>query len=417
MWDALFTDCRLATMAAGAPYGAASDGALGVAGGRIVFAGAASDLPDRPERLAISVERLGGALVTPGLIDCHTHLVFAGDRAAEFEMRLKGARYEDIAQAGGGILSTVNAVRAASLDELIAASRPRLAALIASGATTVEIKSGYGLDVENELKMLEAATRLGADCGVRVVRTLLGLHALPPEFHQDRAGYVRLVCEVMLPEAWRRGLVDAVDAFCEGIGFARDEVAELFEAARALGVPVKLHAEQLSDLGGAGLAASYGALSADHLEYVNEDDVAAMAKAGAVAVLLPGAYYFLGETRRPPIALFRRHRVAMAVASDLNPGTSPLCSLGAAMNMACVLFGLAPEEALAGATRNAAAALGLGEEIGTLEAGKAADFAIWRVAREAELAYWISGAAPERVFAGGKELRRSGRPERKTQER
>lgn len=405
MWDDLYLDARLATMADDAiPYGAIQDGAIGVAAGRIAYAGLASTLPAVPNCLARNVESLAGAWVTPGLIDCHTHLVFAGERSAEFEMRLGGARYEDVAKAGGGILSTVRATRAATVEALVEEAAPRLAAMVSAGVTTVEIKSGYGLTLEDELRMLEAATRLAAQSGVRVRRTLLALHALPPEYAGDRQGYVRLVCEAMLPEAVRRGLVDAVDAYCEAIGFSQEEVRALFEAATALDLPVKLHAEQLSDMGGAGLAASFGALSADHLEYANEKNIAAMSKAGTVAVLLPGAYYFLNETTKPPVDLFRKHGVRMALASDCNPGTSPMVSASLVMNMGCTLFGLTPEEALAGMTRNAAVALGLLPEIGTLEAGKAADFAVWRVSRPAEIAYWIGATAPERVFASGREV-------------
>jgi imidazolonepropionase len=404
MWDALYLDVNLATMTEAVPYGAIPSGALGIKDGRIAWVGAASALPGRAEDLAAHVVRLAGAWATPGLIDCHTHLVFAGDRAGEFERRLEGASYEEVARAGGGIMATVKATRAASVEDLVAAARPRLDAMIRGGATTIEIKSGYGLTTEGELKMLEAATRLGREAGVRVLRTLLGLHALPPEYKDDRDGYIGLVCYEMLPEAKERGLVDAVDAYCEGIGFTREEVGAVFEAARDLGLPVKLHAEQLSDLGGAGIAASFEALSADHLEYVREADIAAMAEQGTVAVLLPGAFYFLKERQKPPVELFRRHKVRMAVATDCNPGTSPLASPTLAMNMASTLFGLTPVEALAGMTRNAAAALGLSNEIGTLEAGKAADFAIWRVSSPAELSYWIGAARPERVFAGGKEL-------------
>lgn len=405
MWDVLFIDADLATMAPGAtPYGAIRDGALGIEGGRIVYAGSVAGLPGKPESLARRVERLNGAWITPGLIDCHTHLVFAGERSNEFEMRLDGASYEEIAKAGGGIASTVKATRDASLDALVEASRPRLLAMAKGGVTTVEIKSGYGLDRETEFKMLEAATRLGRESGLRVKRTFLAMHALPPTYAGDRADYVRAVCDEMLPEAARLGLVDAVDAFCEGIGFTPDEVRRLFDAATTLGLPVKLHAEQLSDLGGAGLAASYQALSADHLEHVNEADIEAMAKNGVVAVLLPGAFYFLRETRKPPVGLLRKHGVAMAIASDCNPGTSPMVGSSLVMNMACTFFALTPEEALAGMTGNAAAALGLAGETGTLEAGKAADVAIWRVSRPAEIVYWIGAAAPERVFASGREL-------------
>lgn len=405
MWDLLLMDAHIAAMReGGAPYGAIHDGAVAIDEGRIVWLGRKSELPGRPLDLAAAVDHLNGAWITPGLVDCHTHLLFAGDRAGEFEARLEGASYEEIARRGGGIISTVRATRAASLEELVEGSRPRLEAMIRSGVTTVEIKSGYGLTVEDELKMLEAATRLGKETGVRVKRTLLALHALPPEFRDDRAGYLRLVTEEILPEAKARDLVDAVDAFCEGIGFTRDETEILFEKARALGLPVKLHAEQLSDLGGTGLAAQFGALSADHLEYANENDIAAMAAAGTIAVLLPGAFYFLKESRKPPVALFRRHNVRMALASDFNPGSSPLFSPNLVMNMGAILFGLTPEEALAGMTRNAAAALGVDEEAGTLAPGKAADLAIWRIDQPAELSYWVGGLAPRRVFAGGREV-------------
>lgn len=408
MWDTLYLDVHLAAMTEGGkPYGAVCDGAIAVKDGRIAYAGAAQELPRAPEALAARVVRLGGAWATPGLIDCHTHLVFAGSRAGEFEMRLQGARYEDIARAGGGILSTVRATRAANIESLVAAARPRLEAMIRAGVTTVEIKSGYGLETKAELTMLEAATRLGEMSGVRVRRTFLAMHALPPEHKDRRENYVRLVCEEMLPEAKARGLVDAVDAYCETVGFTPKEVERLFEAARGLGLPVKLHAEQLSDLGGAGLAARYGALSADHLEYVSEKDVAAMGRAGVVAVLLPGAYYFLKEKRRPPVDLFRKHGVAMATATDCNPGTSPMVSPTLVMNMACVLFGLTPEEALAGMTRNAARALGLAGTIGTLEIGKVADFAVWRMSEPAELSYWIGASEPTLVVAGGREIRRT----------
>jgi imidazolonepropionase len=404
MWDLLFLDANLAAMTAGAPYGAALDAALGVKDGRIVYAGAASQLPGLPQLLASKVERLDGAWITPGLIDCHTHLVFAGDRSEEFEERLKGATYEEIAHRGGGIASTVKATRAAGIDELTELAAMRLKTFAAQGATTVEVKSGYGLDFETELKMLEAARKASFATGVRVRKTLLAMHALPPEFKSDRAGYVRMVCDELLSEAKRRGLVDAVDAFCERIAFSQEETRTLFEAAKGLGIPIKLHAEQLSDSGGAGLAAEYNALSADHLEYINERDIAAMAKSETVAVLLPGAFYFLKETKRPPTELLRKHGVRMAIATDFNPGSAPLSSPTLAMNMACTLFGLTPEEALAGMTRNAAAALGMTSDIGTLETGKVADLSVWRIARPGELAYWMGGLGPERVFASGREI-------------
>ena len=323
--------------------------------------------------------------------------------AGEFEQRLQGASYEEIARAGGGILSTVAATRATSEDDLVAAARPRLDALIRGGVTTVEIKSGYGLDVETELKMLRAARRLGAEAGVRVATTLLALHALPPEYADARAGYVRLVVESLIPAVAAQGLATAVDAFCEGIGFTPDEVAAVFEAAAAAGLRVKLHAEQLSNLGGAALAAGHQALSADHLEHLDEAGAAAMAAAGTVGVLLPGAFYALRETRRPPVDLMRCHGVGMAVATDCNPGTSPVLLPTLMLSMACTLFGLTPEEALAGMTVNAARALGLEREVGTIAAGKSADLLVWRVSRPAELAYWIGHPGPERRFVGGVE--------------
>ena len=402
MWDRLLVDCNLATLdpAVRAPFGAIENGAIGIHEGRIVRVGKRTELAGYRAR---KVEPLGGAWVTPGLVDCHTHLVFGGNRAHEFEQRLEGASYEEIARAGGGILSTVRATREASLERLIEASRPRLQALMRGGVTTVEIKSGYGLDVDAELKMLRAARALGAEERVRVTTTLLALHALPPEFREAREDYVRLAIETMLPAATSEDLADAVDAFCEGIGFTPDEVCDFFDAASDLGLRVKLHAEQLSNLGGAALAARYRALSADHLEHVDEAGVAAMAEAGMVAVLLPGAFYALKETRKPPVDLLRRRGVPMAVATDCNPGTSPILSPTLMLSMACTLFGLTPEEALAGMTRNAAAALGLDKEVGTIAAGKAADLCIWRVSRPAELAYWIGHPGPERRIFGGED--------------
>jgi imidazolonepropionase len=385
--DRLITDCRLATMAeGGAAYGAVEDGALLVRDGRIVWAGARADLPAHE---AATIDRLGGRWVTPGLVDCHTHLVFGGDRSGEFEQRLGGATYEEIARAGGGIVSSVAATRAASEDTLYASAVARLAGLKATGVTTVEIKSGYGLDQDSELKMLRVARRIGREAGVRVRTSYLGLHAVPPEWKTDRGRYVDLAVDQTLPAAHAEGLVDAVDAYCEPIAFSTEEVARLFDRAKALGLPVKLHADQLSDGGGAALAARYGALSADHVEHTNEAGVQAMAAAGVVAVLLPGAWLMLRETVLPPIDPFRRHGVAMAVATDCNPGTSPVASMTAAINLACVQFRLTPEEALAGATRIAARALGLEAEVGTLEAGKAADLAVWDIERPAELAYWL----------------------------
>ena len=398
MWDRLLIDCNIATMdpAVPEPFGAIEDGAVAIQDGRIIRVGRRVELAGMRAR---SVERLGGAWVTPGLIDCHTHLVFGGNRAAEFEQRLEGATYEEIARAGGGIASTVTATRSASAGELIASARQRLQALMRGGVTTIEIKSGYGLDTASELRMLNAVKALGGSEPVRVVPTLLALHALPPEHKQDREAYLRLVIDEMLPAA--AGLATSVDAFCEGIGFTPDEVRELFEAARRHGYRVKLHAEQLSNLNGAALAAEYGALSADHLEHVDEAGVAAMAAAGMVAVLLPGAFYALSETRKPPVDLLRKHKVPMAVATDCNPGTSPVLSPTLMLSMACTFFRLTPEEALAGMTREAARALGLQDEVGTVTAGKAADLCVWRVSRPAELCYWIGLPGPERRIVAG----------------
>ena len=397
--DRLITDCRLATMAeGGAAYGAIADGALLVREGRIEWAGARADLPVHQ---ATETDRLDGRWVTPGLVDCHTHLVFGGDRSGEFEQRLGGATYEEIARAGGGIVSSVAATRAASEVQLYASALGRLAGLKATGVTTVEIKSGYGLDHDSELKMLRVARRIGREAGVRVRTSYLGLHAVPPEWKADRGRYLDLAVDDILPAAHAEGLVDAVDAYCEPIAFSTGEVGRLFDRAKALGLPVKLHADQLSDGGGAALAAKYGALSADHVEHTGEAGVRAMAEAGVVAVLLPGAYLMLRETTPPPIELLRRHGVAMAVATDCNPGTSPVASMTAAINLACVQFRLTPEEALAGATRIAARALGLQDEIGTLEAGKAADLAVWDIERPAELAYWLGKPLLARRMIGG----------------
>jgi imidazolonepropionase len=402
MWDRLLTNCNIATMDPAVPgaFGAIEDGAVGIQDGRIVRVGRRIDLLGYRAR---TVEHLGGAWVTPGLVDCHTHLVFGGNRAGEFEQRLNGASYEEIARAGGGILSSVKAIRLASLDQLIEQSRPRLQTLMRGGVTTIEIKSGYGLDTPTELKMLEAARALGASEKVRVSPTLLALHALPPEYKDRRAEFIEMVIEDMLPAAAEAGLATAVDAFCEGIGFTPGEVRALFQAAAGHGLRVKLHAEQLSNLEGAALAAEYGALSADHLEHADEAGIAAMAKAGMVAVLLPGAFYALREEKKPPVELLRRYQVPMAVATDCNPGTSPILSPTLMLSMACTLFRLTPEEALAGMTVNAAKALGLEEEIGTVTPGKAADLCIWRIARPAELCYWIGHPGPERRIVAGED--------------
>jgi len=370
---------------AGDGLGLVEEGTIAAEGGRIAYAGPQSSLP-KDFRDAETID-CQGRLVTPGLIDCHTHLVFAGDRAAEFEQRLAGATYEEVAKAGGGIVSSVRAMRAAGEDELLVQTLPRLDALIGEGVTTVEIKSGYGLDRENEAKALRVARRLATVRPVSITTTLLAAHALPPEFAGDKDGYIARVIDDILPALAEEGLADAVDAFCEGIAFSPDQVARVFETARKHGLPVKLHADQLSDLGGAALAARFGALSADHVEYTGEEGAAAMAAAGTVAVLLPGAFYFIREKQLPPVDAFRRHGVRIALATDCNPGTSPLTSLLLTMNMGATLFRLTIEECLAGVTRNAAAALGLSADVGTLEAGKFADFAIWNVARPAELVY------------------------------
>lgn len=381
----VWTHARIATMApdATAPYGLLDDGALAVADGRIAWVGPRSELPVDFE-VALRHDA-GGALLTPGLIDCHTHLVYGGDRAGEFEARLKGASYEEIARAGGGIASTVQATRAAGEDELLRQSRRRLLPLLAEGVTTIEIKSGYGLEEQAEARCLRVARRLAAHERVDVRTTFLGAHALPPEYRDRPDDYIAEVCR-MLPALHAQGLVDAVDAFCETIGFTPAQTRRVFEAARALGLPVKLHAEQLSDSAGAALAASFGALSCDHLEWLGEDGVRAMAKAGTVAVLLPGAFYFLRDTKVPPIALLREHGVPMAVSTDCNPGTSPCTSLLLMLNMACTLFRLTPEEAFAGVTRNAARALGLADR-GVLAPGQRADFVLWDAQHPAELAY------------------------------
>ncbi len=397
--DRLLIDCHVATLAeGGAPYGAIEDAAVAVTDGRIAWVGPRADMPAVD---AAEVERLDGCWVTPGLIDCHTHLVFGGDRSGEFEQRLEGATYEEIARAGGGIVSSVKATRAASEDALFASAMARLEGLKATGVTTVEIKSGYGLDRDSELKMLRVARRVGREGGVRVRTSYLGLHAVPPEHKADRAAYVDLAVDDILPAAHAEGLVDAVDAYCEPIAFSTEEVARLFDRAKALGLPVKLHADQLSDGGGAALAARYGALSADHIEHTTEAGVRAMAEAGVVAVLLPGAYLMLRETKAPPVDLLRRHGVRMAVATDCNPGTSPVASMTAALNLACVQFRLTPEEALAGATREAAKALGLSGETGVIAPGMTADLVAWDIARPAELAYWLGKPLLRRRWIGG----------------
>lgn len=396
--DTLWLDARLATLAPGRPgLGVVEKGAIGAKDGRIVYAGPQAELP--PGIDAMDRKFLDGRWVTPGLIDCHTHLVHGGDRAQEFELRLAGASYEEIARAGGGILSTVKATRAASDEALVTTARSRLDRLIAEGVTSIEVKSGYGLNEETEARMLRAARRLAKERSVDVSTSFLGAHALPPEF-SDKDKYIDLVCS-MIPVLKREGLVDAVDAFCEGIAFSPQQTARVFEAAKAAGLPVKLHADQLSNLHGAKLAAQYGALSADHLEHTDEEGAAAMAKSGTVAVLLPGAAYMLREKTFPPVGLLRKHGVPMAVATDCNPGTSPITSLLTVMNMAATLFRLTVDEIIGGVTREAARALGKLTDVGTLETGKYCNLAIWEIERPAELVYRV-GFNPlvQRIWRG-----------------
>lgn len=394
-WDMVIHNVHLATMEHG--YGELLDAAIAVKDGRIAWFGPGDELPASGAVLHDGQ----GCWLTPGLIDCHTHIVHAGNRSDEFEARLNGASYEDISRAGGGIMSTVRATRAASDDELLRQSLPRVLALLAEGVTTLEIKSGYGLDGDSEAKMLRVARRIGQQLPVSVRTTFLGAHALPPEYAGRADAYVDLLCAQMLPALAGDGLVDAVDAFCERIGFTPAQTERVFAAAQALGLPVKLHAEQLSDLGGGALVARYGGLSADHLEFLSDDGVAAMARHGTVAVLLPGAYYFLRETQPPPVAALRAAGVPMAVSTDCNPGTSPMTSLLLAMNMACTLWRLTPQEALAGCTLHAARALGLQQETGSLAIGKRADFALWRIARPADLAYALGLNPCAGVVHGG----------------
>lgn len=399
-WDLLLTDARIATMRDDEPNYGIVDGSASIAisDGRIAWIGKQSDLP---EHGATNKRSLAGRWLTPALIDCHTHLVFGGNRAAEFEQRLRGTSYEDIARAGGGIMSTVRATRAATADELFDAALPRVNALASEGVATIEIKSGYGLDCETELRMLEVARRLGDAAPVDIRTTLLAAHTVPPEFEDDADGYIDLICDVLLPRVVERGLADAVDAYCESIAFSGRQIAKLFGAATKLGLPIKLHADQLSDSGGAELAAYFKALSADHLEYTSPKGVRALSGAGSVAVLLPGAFLTLGETQLPPIDELRADDVPIAIATDCNPGTSPICSLRTAMMLACRLFRLTPEECLAGATRNAARALGLQDDRGTLEVGKRADIAVWDISHPRELAYWTGTPQLAETITGG----------------
>ncbi|MCJ7590902.1 MAG: imidazolonepropionase [Woeseiaceae bacterium] len=399
-WDLLLTDVRIATLRGGATdYGIAEGStALAVRDGRIDWIGDSSRLP---VRRAGKTRSLGGRWITPALIDCHTHIVFGGDRAAEFEQRLQGVSYQDIARAGGGILSTVRATRDATAEELFRAALPRVQALAREGVATIEIKSGYGLDLETEIRMLEVARRLGTETSMDVRTTLLAAHTVPPEYAGNADGYIDLICNELLPQVAERKLADAVDAYCESIAFSTAQIAKLFAAAIKLGLPVKLHADQLSDGGGAELAAEFKALSADHLEYTSRKGVRALAASKSVAVLLPGAFLTLGETHVPPVGELRANGVPIAVATDCNPGTSPICSLRTAMMLACRLFRLTPEESLAGATRIAAQALGLADDRGTLEVGKRADIAIWNISHPRELAYWTGTPQLAELLAGG----------------
>ena len=401
MWDRLWLNANLATMADAQGYGLIANGAIACKGGRIAWIGPQAALPDAPDSLAIDIVDAGGRLITPGLIDCHTHLVFGGNRSGEFELRLEGASYEEIARAGGGIISTVKATRQADEEALYESASARLKNMQSEGVTTIEIKSGYGLDIDSEAKMLRVAQSLERDNPVRVQKTFLGAHAVPPEFAGRTDDYLDHVIDDMLPALAAMNLIDAVDAFCENIAFSATQVARLFDAAHALGLPVRLHAEQLSDCGGSRMAASHGALSVDHLEYLDEADIPLLAKHGTVATLLPGAFYYLKETRLPPIDALRAAGVPMALATDCNPGSSPITSPLLILNMGCTLFGLTPAEALRGMTINAAKALGRHPDIGSLELGKAADLAIWNIDHPAELSYWIgANALHQSYFAG-----------------
>ncbi len=401
-WDALWYNAQLATMSDGkTPFGLQDNAAIGVAGKHIVWIGKTSEIPQAALDSCPSVLDCNGQLVTPGLIDCHTHLVYGGHRAREFELRLNGASYEEIAKSGGGIVSTVAATRAATMDELIAQASPRLQGLLVEGVTTVEIKSGYGLNVADEIKMLRVARTLGATFSVDVVTSFLGAHTVPTEYAGRDDAYIDLVCAEILPAVVAENLADAVDAFCEGIAFTPEQVSRVFDVAKRFQLPIKLHAEQLSDLKGAVMAAKRQALSVDHIEYLAAEDVPVLAQHGTVAVLLPGAFYCLKETQLPPVAALRDHKVPIAIASDSNPGSSPVGSLVLMLNMACRFFSLTPEEALAGVTRNAARALGIDAEVGTLEVGKQANMVLWDACEPAELSYRIGGNPCSRVMYKG----------------
>ncbi len=402
MFDSLLTHINIATCAEGPGYGIIEDAYIGVNAGKISFMGRMSSLKKDPASLAPIVYDGQKKWATPGLVDCHTHLVYAGNRAHEFEKRLQGISYADIAKEGGGILSTVRATRATPEDELLKLTHNRITQMIRSGTTTFEIKSGYGLDLATERKMLRVATRLRDEYGFRIQRTFLGAHALPPEF-SDTQSYVDHICSDMMPKLAAEGLIDTVDVFCEGIGFSRAQTEQIFRKAGLLSLPVKIHAEQLSNLQGAALAAQHKAMSADHLEYLDDNGVKAMATAGMTAVLLPGAFYYLREKQLPPIDLLRKYHVPMAIATDHNPGTSPTLSLPLMVNMACTLFRLTPEESLAGVTRHAARALGLLGVCGTLEVGKAADIAVWDIDHPRDLAYAFGHNPCTRVFIDGQE--------------
>ena len=403
--DLLIENARLATMdgseSGNLPYGEIANAAVAISGDRIVWVGIMSELPSGLREGAGNSLDARGRWVTPGLIDCHTHLVFAGNRASEFEMRLRGATYEEIARGGGGIASTVRATRAATDEELFSEASKRLSTLGSLGVTTVEVKSGYGLDTETELRMLRVARRLGTEHPVTLRTTFLGAHALAPEYADDRSGYLDLVCDAMIPRVTDEGLADGIDAFCEGIAFTPEECERVFAAGTRRGLPIRIHADQLSDCGGAALAARVGAMSADHLEYASEAGIQAMAKSETTAVLLPGAFYFLREQKAPPVDALRLHGVPIAIATDLNPGSSPINSPLTAMNMACVLFGLSPEEALCGMTRNAAKVLGMAGERGVLRVGSCADLAVWNIGHPSELSYWVGGNPCEAVVQGG----------------
>ncbi len=398
-WDTLIINATIATMEEGSlAYGMIEKGALGILNGRIEWLGTTAGIKNSIETLAKELIDAEGCLLTPGLIDCHTHLVFGGNRADEFEQRLNGVDYQEIARNGGGILSTVRATREASFDELYQQSLPRFQALISEGVTTVEIKSGYGLDFESELKMLQVAKKLGDEHGIQVKTTLLAAHAVPPEYKDNADGYVDVICTEIIPKIAGLNIADCVDAFCEGIGFSYEQTKRVFDAAARWGLPVKLHADQLSDLNGAALVAEYAGLSADHVEYTSLKSVKAMAKAGTVAVLLPYAFYVLKETKLPPIEAFRKHNVPIAISTDCNPGTAPSSSLLTTMNKACVAFSLTPEEVLTGVTRNAALALGIEDEVGSIEFGKKADLVLWNIKHPADLCYWQGLNRVQRIF-------------------